>query len=81
MKTRIEVKPYKHINERSCVFKRKLLIIFHMVAGKPPRVPKLIGMRYCNTSNGGIRNITRPRDFASAVTSVPCLSYTKFVKL
>jgi hypothetical protein len=32
-------------------------MIFHITGGQPPRAPEIIGMRYCNTSNGGIRNI------------------------
>jgi superfamily II DNA helicase RecQ len=48
------VRAYQQLIER---FQEKMLMIFHIVGGQPPRAPEIIGMRYCNTVNGGIRNI------------------------
>jgi len=48
------VRAYQKVIER---FQEKILMIFHIVGGQPPRAPEIIGMRYCNTINGGIRNI------------------------
>lgn len=48
------VRAYQHQIER---FQEKLLMLFHMVGGQPPRAPEIIGMRHCNTINGGMRNI------------------------
>jgi superfamily II DNA helicase RecQ len=38
-------------------FLELILVILHMVGGQPPRATEILGMRYCNTSNGGFRNI------------------------
>jgi hypothetical protein len=38
-------------------FLEKLLIIIHMVGGQAPRATEILGMQYCNSSNGGFRNI------------------------
>lgn len=38
-------------------FQEKLCLAMHIVGGQPARAPELIGMRYANTKNGGIRNI------------------------
>ena len=38
-------------------FLELMLVIMHMVGGQPPRATEILGMRYCNTSNGGFRNI------------------------
>jgi superfamily II DNA helicase RecQ/uncharacterized C2H2 Zn-finger protein len=48
------VRAYQQLIER---FQEKMLMIFHIVGGQPPRAPEIIGMRYCNTINGGMRNI------------------------
>lgn len=48
------VRAYRELIEQ---FQEKMLMIFHIVGGQPPRAPEIIGMRYCNTINGGIRNI------------------------
>jgi superfamily II DNA helicase RecQ len=48
------VREYQKLIEQ---FQEKMLMIFDIVGGQPPRAPEIIGMRHCNTSNGGIRNI------------------------
>jgi superfamily II DNA helicase RecQ len=48
------VRGYQQLIEQ---FQEKMLMIFHIVGGQPPRAPEIIGMRYCNTINGGARNI------------------------
>jgi superfamily II DNA helicase RecQ len=38
-------------------FKEKLLVLMHITGGQPARAPELLSIRYCNTRNGGRRNI------------------------
>ena len=38
-------------------FKEKLLILMHISGGQPGRTTELLSIRYCNTVNGGRRNI------------------------
>jgi hypothetical protein len=48
------VRDYQEKIER---FQEKLLMIMHMVRGQPPRATEILGMWYCNSGNGGFRNI------------------------
>jgi RecQ family ATP-dependent DNA helicase len=48
------VRAYQQLLEQ---FQEKMLMIFHIVGGQPARAPEIIGIRHCNTSNGGMRNI------------------------
>ncbi|KAF2135106.1 uncharacterized protein K452DRAFT_201834, partial [Aplosporella prunicola CBS 121167] len=38
-------------------FKEQLAVLIYTIGGGPPRVLDLISTRYCNTVNGGQRNI------------------------
>src|SRR5277367_6555500 len=50
-------------------FQEKLLLILHMVGGQPARATELIGMRYANTKQGGLRNIFIDRGMVAFVTT------------
>jgi hypothetical protein len=50
-------------------FREKLLLILHMVGGQPARATELIGMRYANTKQGGLRNIFIHRGMMVFVTT------------
>jgi hypothetical protein len=50
-------------------FQEKLLLICHMVGGQPARATELIGMRYANTKQGGLRNIFIDRGMMVFVTT------------
>lgn len=50
-------------------FQEKLLLILHMVGGQPARATELIGMRYANTKQGGLRNIFIDRGMLAFVTT------------
>src|SRR5436309_3473959 len=39
------------------LFLEKLLVLMHMTGGQPARAPELLSLRYCNTLQGGHRNI------------------------
>jgi superfamily II DNA helicase RecQ len=43
----------RHVNE----FREKLLLLFHLSGGQPGRSPELLGLRWKNSEQGGIRNI------------------------
>jgi hypothetical protein len=45
------------------------LLICHMVGGQPARATELIGMRYANTKQGGLRNIFIDRGMVAFVTT------------
>lgn len=49
-------------------FQEKLLLIMHIVGGQPARASELIGMRYANTKQGGLRNILIDRGLMVFVT-------------
>ena len=54
--------PYQHPTVREYQkrlerFLELLLLIMHTLGGQPPRATEILGMRYCNSSNGGFRNI------------------------
>lgn len=38
-------------------FKEQLAVLMHITGGGPARVPELMSIRYCNTANGGQRNV------------------------
>jgi superfamily II DNA helicase RecQ len=38
-------------------FQEKLLMIMHIIGGQPARASELVGMRFANTKQGGLRNI------------------------
>lgn len=38
-------------------FQEKLLLIIYIVGGQPTQAIELLGMRYNNTKQGGLRNI------------------------
>lgn len=38
-------------------FRAMLLMLMHMLGGQPARAPEILGIRYANTANGGLRNI------------------------
>jgi len=50
-------------------FQEKLLLIMHMVGGQPARATELLGMRYANTKQGGLRNIFIDRGMVVFVTA------------
>jgi RecQ family ATP-dependent DNA helicase len=50
-------------------FQEKLLMMFHIIGGQPPRAPEILGIRYCNTSNGGVRNIFIHKGMVCFVTA------------
>jgi superfamily II DNA helicase RecQ len=50
-------------------FQEKLLLIMHMVGGQPARATELIGIRYANTKQGGLRNIFIDRGMMAFVST------------
>jgi RecQ family ATP-dependent DNA helicase len=50
-------------------FQEKLLLIMHMVGGQPARATELLGMRYANTKQGGLRNIFIDHGMVAFVTT------------
>ena len=50
-------------------FQEKLLFIMHMVGGQPARATELLGIRYANTKQGGLRNIFIDRGMVAFVTT------------
>ena len=50
-------------------FQEKLLLIMHMVGGQPARATELLGMRYANTKQGGLRNIFIDCEMVAFVTA------------
>ncbi len=50
-------------------FQEKLLLIMHMVGGQPARATELIGLRYANTKQGGLRNIFIDHGIMAFVTT------------
>ncbi|RKK65967.1 hypothetical protein BFJ69_g15825 [Fusarium oxysporum] len=50
-------------------FRERLFMLMHMVAGQPARAPEILGIRFRNTMNGGIRNVFAHRGMMCFVTS------------
>ena len=50
-------------------FQEKILLILHIVGGQPARATELIGIRYANTKQGGLRNIFIDRGMMVFVTT------------
>jgi len=38
-------------------FRERLLMLMHMLGGQPARGPEIIGIRFVNTAQGGVRNV------------------------
>jgi hypothetical protein len=38
-------------------FLELLLVLIHLCGGQPSRAPEILGLRWKNTANGGVRNI------------------------
>lgn len=60
------VRKYSRIVEQ---FRERLWMIMHMVAGQPARSTEILGIRFVNTVNGGIRNILAHNKMMCFVTS------------
>jgi hypothetical protein len=50
-------------------FKEELLILMHCTRGQPARATEIMGIRYQNTRNGGVRNIFIEDKLVCFVTS------------
>lgn len=50
-------------------FRERLWMIMHMVAGQPARSTEILGIRFVNTVNGGVRNILAHNKMMCFVTS------------